>query len=174
MDITLIEARELYKQGGLAKEVALRAFPEEEIVNDYTLMVALPTSLPANCSDLYSKLSVVYKFMSRGREVKLTSGIHYVPEIILSVPSFRPNHGIYSGKVMIDNQPYNVYIDTARTIWEGKLGFENDGVYCGRGLLSNHWIFKEEGQAEHFVKHFYKELIMLELGEFHTIKFVPL
>ena len=43
MDITLIEARELYRQGGLAKEVALRAFPEEEIVNDYTLMVALPT-----------------------------------------------------------------------------------------------------------------------------------
>lgn len=105
MNITLTEARELYKQGGLAKEVALRAFPEEEIVNDYTLMVALPTSLPANCSDLYSKLSVVYKFMSRGREVKLTSGIHYVPEIILSVPSFSPNHGIYSGKVMIDNQP---------------------------------------------------------------------
>lgn len=45
MDITLIEARELYRQGGLAKEVALRAFPEEEIVNDYTLMVALPTSV---------------------------------------------------------------------------------------------------------------------------------
>ena len=43
---------------------------------------------------------------------------------------------------MIDDQMFNVYIDTAKTIWEGKLGFENDGVYCGHGLLSNHWIFK--------------------------------
>lgn len=172
MNITLIEARELYKQRGLAREVALRAFPEEEIVNDYTLMVALPTSLPINCSDLYSKLSVVYRFMSRGREVKLTSGIYYVPEIIFTVPSFKPNRGIYAGQVTIDDQIYNIYIDTAKTIWEGKLGFENDGVWCGHGLLNNHWIFKEEGQAEHFVNHFYKELIRLELEEFHTIKFV--
>lgn len=172
MDITLTEARELYKQGGLAKEIALRAFPEEEIVNDYTRMVALPTSLLANCSDLYSKLSVVYKFMSRGRKVKLISGIHYVPEIILALPSSSPNHGTYAGKIMIDDQMFNVYIDTAKTIWEGKLGFENDGVYCGSGLLGNHWIFKEREQAEHFVRYFYKELITLELEEFHTLKFV--
>lgn len=98
MNITLTEARELYRQGGLAKEVALRVFPEEEIVNDYTLMVALPTSLPTNCSDLYSKLSVVYRFMSRGRKVKLTSGIYYVPEIIFTLPSFKPNRGIYAGQ----------------------------------------------------------------------------
>ena len=172
MDITLIEARELYRQGGLAKEVALRAFPEEEIVNDYTLMVALPTSLPANCSDLYSKLSVVYKFMSRGRKVELTSGLYYVPVIVLARPSSKPNHGTYAGKIMIDDQMFNVYIDTVKTMWEGRLGFENDDVCCGYGLLSNHWIFKEREQAEHFVEHFYKELITLDLEEFHTFKFV--
>ena len=135
-------------------------------------MVALPTSLPTNCSDLYSKLSVVYRFISRGRKVKLTSGICYVPEIILARPCSKPNYGTYAGKIMIDDQMFNVYIDTAKTIWEGKLGFENDGVYCGHGLLSNHWIFKEREQAEHFVEHFYKELITLELEEFHTFKFV--
>ena len=172
MDITLIEARELYKQGGLAREIALRAFSEKQIMNDYTLMVALPTSLPFGYSDLYAKLSVVYKFMSRGREVKLTSGICYVPEIILTVPSFKPNRGTYAGQVIIDDRIYNIYIDTAKTIWEGKLGFENDGVWCGHGLLNNHWIFKEKEQAQHFVKYFHKELITLELEEFHTIKFV--
>lgn len=172
MDITLTEARELYKQGGLAKEIALRAFTEEEIINDYTLMVALPTSLPANCSDLYSKLSVVYKSMSRGRKIELTSGFYYVPEIILALPGSRPNHGIYAGKVMIDGLVFNIYIDTTKTIWEGKLGFENDGVYCGHGLLSNHWIFKEREQAEHFVNYFYKELIALELEEFYAFTFV--
>lgn len=172
MNITLTEARELYKQGGLAREIALRAFSEEQIVNDYTLVVALPTSVSFKYSDLYAKLSFVYKYISRGREVKLTSGICYVPEIILTIPSFQPNRGIYAGQVIIDDQMYNIYIDTAKTIWEGKLGFENDGVWCGHGLLNNHWIFKEEGQAEHFVNYFYKELITLELEEFHTIKFV--
>lgn len=129
MNITLTEARELYRQGGLAKEVALRAFPEEEIVNDYTLMVALPTSVSFKYSDLYAKLSFVYKYISRGREVKLTSGICYVLEIIFTVPSFQPNRGIYAGQIIIDDQMYNIYIDTAKTIWEGKLGFENDGVW---------------------------------------------
>lgn len=110
--------------------------------------------------------------MSRGRKVELTSGIYYVPEIVLARPCSKPYHGTYAGKIMIDDQMFNVYIDTAKTIWEGKLGFENDGVYCGHGLLSNHWIFKEREQAEHFVEHFYKELITLELEEFHTFKFV--
>ena len=172
MNITLTEARELYEQGGLAREIALRAFPKEEIINNYTLMVALPTSLPSKYSDLYAKLSFVYKFISRGREVKLTSGICYVPEIILTIPCSKPNYGTYAGKIMIDDQMFNIYINTAIAMWEGKLGFENDGVYCGHGLLSNHWIFKEREQAEHFVKHFYKELITLELEEFHTFKFV--
>ena len=172
MNITLTEARKLYEQGGLAREIALRAFSKEQIVNDYTLMVALPISAPFSYYDLYAKLSVVYKFISRGREVKLTSGICYVPEIILTLSGSKPNYGTYTGQVIIDEQMYNIYIDTARTMWEGKLGSENDGAWCGRGLLNNHWIFKEEGQAQHFVKYFYKELITLELEEFHTIKFV--
>lgn len=172
MNITLAEARELYEQGGLAREIALRAFPKEEIVNNYTLMTALPTSAPFSYYDLYAKLSVVYKFISRGREVNLTSGICYVPEIILTLSSFRSRRGTYAGKVIIDGQMYSIYINTAKTIWEGKLGFENDGVWCGNGLLKNHWIFKEEGQALHFVKYFYKELITLELEDFYTVKFV--
>lgn len=172
MNITLTEARELYRLGGLAKEIALRAFPEEEIINDYTLMVALPTSLPANCSDLYSKLSVVYKFMSRGREVKLTSGTCYVPVIVLSTPKYKPNYGDFVGKVTVDDKVYDIYLRTSKTMWDGRLGFENDGVLCGSGLLGNHWVFKEEGQAWHFVNHFYKELITLELEEFHNVKFV--
>lgn len=169
MNITLIEARELYKQGGLAKEIALRAFPEKEIVNDYTLMVALPTSLPTNCSDLYSKLSVVYRFMSRGRKVELTSGIYYIPEIILARLCSELHYGTYAGKVTIDGQLYYIYTDTNETAWKGKLKFDND---CrGHSLLSNHWIFKERKQAEHFVKYFYKELIMLELEDFYTVQF---
>ena len=39
--ITLEEARELYKQGGMAKEIALRVYTEKEIVNDYTLITSL-------------------------------------------------------------------------------------------------------------------------------------
>lgn len=171
MNITLTEARELYKQGGLAKEVALRAFPEEEIVNDYTLMVALPSSLPANCSDLYSKLSVVYKFISKGRKIKLTDGICYIPEIIVTLPGSGPDYGTYAGKVVIDCQVYCIYIDVNETAWEGKLKFENGEVCRGHNLLSNHWIFKEREQAEHFVKYFYKELITLELEDFYTVQF---
>ena len=41
-NITLEEARELYKQGAMAKEIALRAYPEEEILNDYSLITYLP------------------------------------------------------------------------------------------------------------------------------------
>ena len=40
-DITLKEARDLYKQGGMAKEIALRVYTEKEIVNDYTLITSL-------------------------------------------------------------------------------------------------------------------------------------
>lgn len=171
--MTLTEARALYRLGGLAKEIALRAFSEKEIINDYTLMVALPTSLPANCSNLYSKLSVVYKFMSRGREVRLTSGHYYAPKITLATLNSTPNHGSYVGEVIIDEQLlYKIYVGTCKTVWEGKLGFENDGVYCGHGLLGYHWLFKEEGQALHFVNHFYKELITLELEDFHIVQFV--
>lgn len=36
MRITLEEARQLYAQGGMAKEIALREFTEGEILNDYT------------------------------------------------------------------------------------------------------------------------------------------
>lgn len=172
MEINLEEARELYKLGGSAREIALRAFSKGEILNDYTLITTLPISLPDNCSDLYSKLSVVYKSMSKGREVRLTHGHYYTPEIILATLSSTPNHGLYVGKVIIDEQlTYRIYTDTIKTIWEGKLGFENDGVYCGHGVLNNHWIFKEKEQAEHFVKYFYKELITLELEDFHTVKF---
>lgn len=37
MYITLEEARALYKQGGPARTVTLRAYKEEEIINDFTL-----------------------------------------------------------------------------------------------------------------------------------------
>lgn len=60
-NITLEEARELYKQGSTAKDIALRNFTEEEIINDYTLITSLPKETECKTSELYAKLKTVYK-----------------------------------------------------------------------------------------------------------------
>ena len=78
----------------------------------------------------------------------------------------------YKDKVFINNKEYCIYVTTNSTRWEGRLGYENDGVYCGEGLLENTWAFKERGQAEHFVKFFYKELILLSLADEHKVTFI--
>ena len=54
-NITLEEARELYKQGGIAKEIALRTYTEKEIVNDYTLITSLPEETTCTTAELYAK-----------------------------------------------------------------------------------------------------------------------
>ena len=171
-NITLEEARELYKLGGIAKEIALRNFLEEEILNDYTLITSLPEETLCTTTDLYAKLKTVYKEISKGREVSLTKGCVYTIAIILASNTFVPNTGKFVCKVLIDDKEFCVYISTNSTRWEGKLDYENDGVYCGRGLLENTWVFKEKEQAEHFVKVFYKELILLSLADEHKVEFI--
>lgn len=171
-DITLKEARELYKQGGIAKEIALRVYSKEEILNDYNLITSLPKEPNCATTEIYAKLKTVYKQMSKGREVNLTKFYAFMPIIIFASNTFTPNTGEFIGKILIDDKEFCIYVTTQSTIGEGKLGYENDGVYCGRGLLQNTWIFKERGQAEHFVKFFYKELILLSLSDEHKIKFI--
>ena len=171
-EITLKEARELYKQGAMAREIALRAYPMEEIINDYTLITTLPTETTCTTMELYAKLKTVYKEMSKGREVHLTKGCVFKPTIILASNTFEPRSGEFVGKVLIDNKEFCIYVTTNITRWECILGYENDGVYCGGDLFENTWIFKERGQAEHFVKFFYKELILLSLADEHKVEFV--
>ena len=171
-NITLEEARELYKQGSIAKEIALRNFLEEEILNDYTLITSLPKEILCTTTDLYAKLKTVYKEISKGREVNLTKGYAYIPSIILASNTFEPRTGEFVGKILIDDKEFFVFIDIESTRWEGRLDYENDGVYCGRGLLENTWVFKERGQAKHFVKFFYKELILLSLADEHKVEFI--
>lgn len=171
-DITLKEARELYKQGAMAREIALRAYPLEEIINDYSLITTLPTETICTTMELYAKLKTAYKEMSKGREVQLTKGYAFIPNIILASNTFEPRTGEFVGKVLIDDKEFCIFITTNSNRWEGRLGYENDGVYCGDGLLENTWIFKERGQAEHFVKFFYKELILLSLADEHKVKFI--
>lgn len=171
-NITLEEAKELYKQGGMAKEIALRVYSEKEIINDYTLITSLPKETLCKTTKLYAKLKTVYKEISKGREVNLTKGCAYTPVIILASNSFKPRTGEFVGKVLIDDKEFCIFVTTNSTKWEGKLDYENDGVYCGRGLLENTWIFKERGQAEHFIKFFYKELILLSLTDEHKVEFI--
>ena len=171
-EITLKEARELYKQGAMAREIALRAYPMEEIITDYTLITTLPTATTCTTMELYAKLKTVYKEMSKGREVQLTKGCAFKPTIILASNTFEPRTGEFVGKVLIDDKEFCIYVTTNITRWEGILGYENDGVYCGDDLLENTWIFKERGQAEHFVKFFYKELILLSLVDEHKVEFI--
>lgn len=176
MILTIEEARALYAQGGMAREVALRTYSEGEILNDYTTVTKLPEeseSLNTPTVKLYARLYEVYKTISKGRPLKLTtSAPYYLPKLILSNVAFRPNNGTFVGKVKIDNNIYSIFINTRQASWEGRLGFENDGVPCGTGILDNRWCFKDKAQAEHFVKHFYKELIQFELGDSYTVKFV--
>ena len=171
-NITLEEARELYKQGGMAKEIALRVYSEKEIVNDYTLITSLPEETTCTTAELYAKLKTVYKEISKGREVNLTKVYAYLPIIILASNTTEPRTGEFVGKVLIDDKEFCIFITTDNTEWEGRLGYERDGVYCGSGLLKNTWVFKERGQAEHFVKFFYKELIFLSLADEHKVEFI--
>ena len=172
-NITLEEARELYKQGGIAKEIALRNYIEKEIVNDYTLITSLPKETTCTTAELYAKLKTVYKEISKGREVNLTNFNVYIPIIALSSNNFKPyNYGESVSKVLIDNIEFSIYISTHNPFSDGRLGYENDGVYCGSGLLKNNWIFKEREQAKHFVKFFYKELILLSLADEYKVEFI--
>lgn len=170
--ITLEEARELYKQGSMAKEIALREYPEEEILNDYSLITSLPQETKCKTTELYAKLKTVYKEMSKGREVSLTKYVAYIPTIIFASHDYEPMTGEFVSKVLIDDKEFCIFITTNSTRWEGRLGYENDGVYCGSGLLKNNWIFKEREQAKHFVEFFYKELILLSLADEHKVRFI--
>lgn len=171
-NITLEEARELYKQGAMARQIALRLYSKEEILNDYHLITSLPKESNCATTELYAKLKTIYKQMSKGREVHLTKYYAFIPTIILASNTSELNTGEFVGKVLINNKEYCIYVTTNNTRWEGRLGYENDGVYCGKGLLENTWAFKERGQAEHFVKVFYKELILLSLADEHKVEFI--
>ena len=171
INITLEEARELYKQGSLAKEIALRAFPEGEIVNDYKQVISLPKEINCKTDRLYARLVTAYKQISEGRKVELTSKKCYLPERVLATSTV-PRCGEYKGKVVIDNETFSIYIRTRTALFDGRVGFANDGVYCGSGLLANTWAFKEQKQAEHFVSLFYEELIYISLGDIYNVVFV--
>lgn len=171
-NITLEEARELYKQGSTAKEIALRNFTEEEIINDYTLITSLPQETECKTTELYAKLKTVYKKISKGREVNLTKIYAYLPTIILASNTTEPRTGEFVGKILIDDKEFCIFITTNSTRWEGRLGYENNGVYYGSDLLENTWVFKKREQAEHFVKFFYKELILLSLVDEHKVEFI--
>ena len=60
MNITSKEARELYKQGAMAREIALRAYSMEEIINDYSLITTLPTETTCTTAELYAKLKLYH------------------------------------------------------------------------------------------------------------------
>lgn len=171
-NITLEEARKLYKQGGMAKEIALRTYKEEEIVNDYTLITSLPEETTCKTTELYAKLKTVYKEISKDKEVNLTKFNLYTPTITFSSNNLKPYSGEFVSKVLIDDIEFSIYISTNNTIFKGKLGYTNDGIYCGSRLLENTWTFKEREQAYHFVKCFYKELILLSLADEHKVEFI--
>lgn len=173
MRLTLEEARTLYKQGALAKEIALREYSEGEILNDYTKVTTLPCIIEyTDTINLFAGLHTVYMQMSEGRIPKLTSCTVYMPDILISYPGFTPRTlNTLVGRVKIDNSTYDVYAGHSSSTWDGRLAFENDGVPCGSGITEHKWVFKEEGQATHFATHFWKELIQLELESFHTIEF---
>lgn len=169
INITLEEARELYKQGSLAKEIALRAFPEGEIVNDYKQVISLPKEIDCKTDILYAKLMTAYRQMTRGRKVKLISGKCYLPEIILTTSTV-PRNSKYKGKVEIDGKLFAIYIRAKESNWFGRLGY--DDMYCGGSVLENTWAFKEWEQAEYFVNLFYEELICISLMDIYNVIFV--
>lgn len=171
INITLEEARELYKQSSLAKEIALRAFSEEEIVNDYRQITSLPEEIDCKTDRLYARLVTAYKQMSKGRKVDLTNNFCYLPKITMA-RYVMPEHGEYKCKVEIDGKIFFVYTGAESTYWYGKLGFENDGILCGSSLISNTWVFKERGQAMHFANLFYEELITINLGDMYNVIFL--
>lgn len=120
---------------------------------------------------LYARLMTAYKQISEGRKIKLTNGRYYLPEIVLATSS-APICGGYKGKVIIGGKTFSIYVRTKTTLFDGRLSFENNGVYCGSGLLINTWAFKEQEQAEHFVNLFYEELIYTSLGDTYNVIFV--
>lgn len=172
MYITLEEARALYKQGGPARTVALRAYKEEEIINDFTLVRQLPDVEHTPLTNLYAQLRKAYRQISAGRPVELTKGGSvYLPEIGFSSTKFKRRYGEYKQDVAIDGEPYRLYTGISSSTFSGKLGYENDGVPCGSALLYNSWAFRDREQALHFVNTFYKELVLLELGDSHDLIF---
>lgn len=168
MRITLEEARQLYTQGEMAKEIALREFTEGEILNDYTKITTLSM---APGEKLYEALTQAYKAISNGRPIMLTKRYSYYPEIIYTFKNCKPrSEEGFRGTIQIDDKEFNIYIRTRQSIWGGRLGFENDGVYCGH--VENRWLFRDKEQSDHFIKHFWRELILVELGDFYAINFL--
>ena len=151
----------------MAKEIALREFTEGEIINDYTKITTL--SMDGKC--LYQGLTEAYKAISKGRPIELNRGLYYFPQITYASKSYMPrSREGWRGMLAIDGKEFTLYVKTSRTTWEGRLGFENDGVYCGH--VQNRWLFRDEAQSDHFIKHFWRELVIVELGDFHIINFL--
>lgn len=172
MYITLEEARALYKQGGPARTVALRAYKEEEIINDFTLVRQLPDVEHTPLTNLYAQLRKAYRQISAGRPVELTKGEMFTYlRLVFSSTKFKRRYGEYKQDVAIDGESYRLYAGISSSTFSGKLGYENDGVPCGSALLYNSWAFRDREQALHFVNTFYKELVLLELGDSHDLVF---
>lgn len=169
INITLEEARELYKQGSLAKEIALRAFPEGEIINNYKQVTSLPKEIDCKTDRLYARLVTAYKQISEGRKVELISGKCYLPEIVLTTSTV-PRNSKYKGKVELDGKLFAIYVRAKESYWFGRLGY--DDMYCGGSVLENIWAFKEWEQAEHFANLFYEELIYISFMDTYNVIFV--
>lgn len=169
MKITLEEARQLYAQGGIAKDIALREFTEGEILNDYTKITSLSM---VSGEKLHEALTQTYKAICKGRPIMLTKRYCYHPEIIYTFKTCKPrSEEGFRGIIQIDDKEFNIYIRSKQTMWGGRLGFEGDGVDCGH--VENRWLFRDKEQSNHFIKYFWRELVLFELGDFYTISFLP-
>lgn len=168
--ISLEEARELYTQGGLNKDIALRCYSEGEITNDYTTIKNLPSAVKITHTGLlYSTLYDAYKQISKGREIDLVYDCVFAPNIVISTD--KGGEGKLIDIVTINKCVFNVFISAVQCTYNGKLGMLGDGEYTNHGMMDNMWAFREKDQAKHFATYFYKEVIRVTLGDMYNIKF---
>ena len=161
--ITLAEARELYKQGGVAKEIALRTFTELEILNDYTKITTLFDVFPNKVSEIYAKLLETYRHIIIGRELTEDSKFYYAPILYVNYPTMKS-----PGEAMclfeINGVQYKFFIDIYKYPTTDVLFDAEKEIFIRDDLGLNRWKFRDKEMCEHFVKHFYMELLFIEIG----------
>lgn len=170
--ITLAEARELYKQGGVAKEVALREFSELEILNDYTMVTELFDVFPSDAAKIYSKLCETYKHIIAGREYpKDETTSYYSPVLKLHPTASCGTGGEQMCLVKVNNVCFKYFIDIVQVPMDNiAINEQHDFCFCVY-LNNRKWLFRDIKICRHFVKHFYREMLISELGDLYKIEF---
>lgn len=187
VEITLDKAQEWYNKGGDLKEIALQAFTEKELNNNFRNLVCFKDVIeklyldlddinyilgelkhlsPASAASF--KINLIKQALNYGYKMNFTEGFYWIPRILaVKVSNNQFINSSYKkvAQIKINNELYYVYGGVTHKLVNEGLGFfsKRDEVsYCHLGSILG---CATEEIAKHMSIYFGKEIFEAQYGD---------